>query len=132
MFGTVGGVIHLEFQVRDDGGEVGISIAFSIPIHGSLHHDSSCFHTGYTHGYANSCIVMAMHPNFRIRKFVHHIIGDITKWGYQFSAIGFTQGQKSPLHHGWLLRELRGHTQHCLNTRQRSVPHHRRPLYPVL
>src|SRR5487761_2300855 len=53
--------VHLELQIGDDGGQVGIADAFTVTVDGALHLSASAAHGRQRIGYAATAVVVAVY-----------------------------------------------------------------------
>ena len=71
LLGADGGVAQLQFQVGDDGGQVGVAAALAVAVHAALHVRGAGFHGGDGVGHGHVGIVMRVDADDAVEALAH-------------------------------------------------------------
>ena len=85
---------HFQGKVGDDGGEVGVPVALTVPVHRALHHDGSCFQTRQAYGHAYAYVVVAMNTDSSGGKSFHYRPREFSYLRHELAAIGLAKHEK--------------------------------------
>ena len=87
-----GGVAQLQFQVGDDGAEIGVAAALAIAVHAALHVREPCFHRGQRIGHGHIGIVMRVDAEHAVEALAH-LGADLRQPAGQRAAIGVAEAE---------------------------------------
>ena len=73
--------IHLDLEVGNDGGQVGVYISLSVSVHGALHHRGAFLHTSQADSYPHARIIVTMHSNRGVGESLHYGRRDVLERG---------------------------------------------------
>jgi hypothetical protein len=87
-----GGVAQLEFEVGDDGGQVGVAAALAVAVHAALHVRGAGFHRGHGVGHRQIRIVVRVDADDAIEALAH-FGDDLRQPPGERAAVGVAQAQ---------------------------------------